>query len=115
MSSAPNSKNRSDTDRYAFVPGSAPYPTIVSAEGCWLIADNGRRILDGAAGAIVGNIGWGRTEVAQAAAEVMPIGYVIPLWPTPSRLGLQDELIQHWLPEGFNHVFFTSGGSESTD
>ena len=22
---------------------------------------------------------------------------------------------QHWLPEGFNHVFFTSGGSESTD
>lgn len=119
MASAPNShsnpKSRSDTDRYAFVPGSAPYPTIVSAEGCWLIADDGRRILDGAAGAIVGNIGWGRTEVAQAAAEVMPIGYVIPLWPTPSRLALQDELIQHWLPEGFNHVFFTSGGSESTD
>ncbi len=104
-----------DIDRYAFVPGAPPYPTIVGGEGCFLIASDGRRILDGAAGAIVGNIGWGRTEVANAAAAVMSTGYVVPLWPTPSRLALLDELVQHWLPDGFNHVFFTSGGSESTD
>ncbi len=104
-----------DIDRYAFVPGAPPYPTIVGGEGCFLIASDGRRILDGAAGAIVGNIGWGRTEVAEAAAAVMSTGYVVPLWPTPSRLALLDELVQHWLPDGFNHVFFTSGGSESTD
>lgn len=104
-----------DIDRYAFVPGAPPYPTIVGGEGCFLIASDGRRILDGAAGAIVGNIGWGRTEVADAAAAVMSTGYVVPLWPTPSRLALLDELVQHWLPDGFNHVFFTSGGSESTD
>ena len=104
-----------DIDRYAFVPGAPPYPTIVGGEGCFLIAADGRRILDGAAGAIVGNIGWGRTEVTDAAAAVMSTGYVVPLWPTPSRLALLDELVQHWLPEGFNHVFFTSGGSESTD
>jgi adenosylmethionine-8-amino-7-oxononanoate aminotransferase len=91
------------------------YPTIVAGDGVFLIADDGRRILDAAAGAIVGNIGWGRTEVAEAAAAVMPMGYVVPLWPTPSRLALRDELVEHWLPEGFNHVFFTSGGSESTD
>lgn len=104
-----------DIDRYAFVPGAPPYPTIVGGDGCFLIASDGRRILDGAAGAIVGNIGWGRTEVTDAAAAVMSTGYVVPLWPTPSRLALLDELVQHWLPEGFNHVFFTSGGSESTD
>jgi len=104
-----------DPGRYAFVPGSPVYPTIVAGDGVFLIADDGRRILDGAGGAIVGNIGWGRTEVAQAAAAVMPMGYVVPLWPTPSRLALRDELVEHWLPEGFNHVFFTSGGSESTD
>jgi len=45
----------------------------------------------------------------------MPMGYVVPLWPTPSRLALIEELVEHWLPDGFNHVFFTSGGSESTD
>lgn len=104
-----------DTARYAFLPGAPAYPTIVAGEGVFLIADDGRRILDAAAGAIVGNIGWGRKEVAQAAAAAMETGYVVPLWPTPSRLALHDELVQHWLPDGFNHVFFTSGGSESTD
>ena len=104
-----------DTDRYAFLPGAPSYPTIVGGEGVYLIAADGRRILDAAAGAIVGNIGWGRTEVAAAAAAVMPMGYVAPLWPTPSRLALREELVEHWLPRGMGHVFFTSGGSESTD
>lgn len=104
-----------DTARYAFLPGAPDYPTIVGGEGVYLLAADGRRILDAAAGAIVGNIGWGRTEVAAAAAAVMPMGYVVPLWPTPSRLALRDELVEHWLPEGMGHVFFTSGGSESTD
>ncbi len=105
----------SDSARYSFVPGSPDWPTIVGAEGCFLITADGQRILDGAAGAIVGNIGWGRQEVADAIAAVQPKGYVVPLWPTPARLALRDELVQHWLPEGFHHVFFTSGGSESTD
>jgi adenosylmethionine-8-amino-7-oxononanoate aminotransferase len=104
-----------DTDRYAFLPGAPSYPTIVAGDGVYLIAADGRRILDAAAGAIVGNIGWGRTEVAAAAAAVMPMGYVVPLWPTPSRLALREELVEHWLPKGMGHVFFTSGGSESTD
>ena len=104
--------------RYSFTPpalGTPAFPTIVDGQGSYLITSEGRRILDGAAVAIVGNIGWGRTEVAEAAARVMPMGYVVPLWATPSRLALIDELTQHWLPEGFDHVFFTSGGSESTD
>ncbi len=104
-----------DTDRYAFLPGAPPSPTIVGGDGVHLITADGRRILDAAAGAIVGNIGWGRTEVAEAAAAAMPMGYVVPLWPTPARLALHDELVDHWLPEGMSHVFFTSGGSESTD
>jgi adenosylmethionine-8-amino-7-oxononanoate aminotransferase len=88
----------------------------VGGSGSWLHTADGGRILDGAAGAIVGNIGWGRAEVADAAREAMAGGgYVVPLWPTPWRLELRDRLVQDWLPEGFDHVFFTSGGSESTD
>ena len=103
-------------DRYAFLPGSTTGPTIVGGSGIWLHTTDGRRILDGAAGAIVGNVGWGRQEVADAAREAMAAaGYVLPLWPTPWRLALRDLLVDHWLPEGFGHVFFTSGGSESTD
>ncbi len=104
-----------DSDRYAFLPGAPASPTIVGGDGVHLVTADGRRILDAAAGAIVGNIGWGRTEVAEAAAAAMSMGYVVPLWPTPSRLALHDELVDHWLPEGMSHVFFTSGGSESTD
>ena len=69
----------SNTDRYAFLPGAAQYPTIVAGDGVFLIADDGRRILDAAGGAIVGNVGWGRTEVAAATAAVMSMGYVGPL------------------------------------
>jgi adenosylmethionine-8-amino-7-oxononanoate aminotransferase len=102
-------------DRYSFVPGSSGSPVIVAAEGCWLHTDDGRRILDGAGGAIVGNVGWGRREVADAAAAAMVNGYAVPLWPTPARLALRDRLVDRWLPDGFSQVFFTSGGSESTD
>lgn len=105
-----------DPSRYAFVPGAPTYPTIVGGSGCFLHTADGGRILDGAAGAIVGNIGWGRAEVADAARDAMASGgYVVPLWPTPARLELRDTLVDRWLPDGFGHVFFTSGGSESTD
>ena len=106
----------SNSNRYAFVPTSVELPTIVGGSGCYLHTADGRRILDGAAGAIVGNIGWGRTEVADAVRAAMASGgYVVPLWPTPWRLDLRDRLVDRWLPAGFDHVYFTSGGSESTD
>ena len=102
--------------RYAFVPTPGGGPTVVGGDGVFLRTADGRRILDGAAGAIVGNIGWGRAEVADAAREAMAAGgYVLPLWPTPHRLALHDVLVDRWLPAGFTRVFFTSGGSESTD
>jgi adenosylmethionine-8-amino-7-oxononanoate aminotransferase len=102
--------------RYAFVPTADAGPMIVGGDGVHLVTADGRRILDGAGGAVVGNIGWGRAEVADAAAAAMSAGgYVLPLWPTPHRLELRDRLVERWLPDGFSQVFFTSGGSESTD
>jgi len=89
---------------------------IVGGEGSWLLTADGGRILDGSGGAIVANIGHGRAEVADAVRDAMASGaYVLPVWPTPNRLRLLDTLRQHWLPDGFDHVFFTSGGSESAD
>ena len=107
-----------DAGRYHFVPGGrgGPAPTVVGGEGCWLFTDDGRRILDAAGGAIVANIGHGRQEVADAVHDALSGGaYVVPIWPTPHRLRLRDLLVQHWLPEGMEHVFFTTGGSESAD
>ena len=104
-----------DVSRYNFVPDRGG-PLIVGGDGCWLHADDGRRILDAAGGAIVVNVGHGRREVADAVqAALAGGGYVMPLWPTPARLELIDRLIADWLPAGFDHMFFTSGGSESAD
>lgn len=104
-----------DPARYSFVPR-GPAPLIVGGSGCFVHTADGRHILDGAAGAIVGNIGWGRAEVGDAAGRAMSnCGYVLPLWPTEHRLALHDRLADRWLPEGFTKLFFTSGGSESTD
>jgi adenosylmethionine-8-amino-7-oxononanoate aminotransferase len=104
-----------DASRYSFIPGPGG-PTIVGGQGAWLHTADGRRILDGAGGAIVANVGYGRREVAAAVHDVMATGaYVHPLWPTPSRLALVDRLRARWLPEHLSHVFFTSGGSESAD
>jgi adenosylmethionine-8-amino-7-oxononanoate aminotransferase len=105
----------SDPNRIHFVPGTHG-PQIVGGEGVWLLTADGRRILDGAGGAIVTNIGHGRTEIAEAVRDALATGgYVIPVWPTPHRERLHDALVERWLPEGMGHVFFTSGGSESAD
>ena len=102
-------------DRYQFT-AQYPGPTIVRTEGCELITSTGQRILDGAAGAVVNNIGHGRQEVVDAVAKAMSqCDYVLPTWTTPSRLELADLLVDKWLPDGFNHVFLAGGGSEAND
>ena len=104
-----------DPNRIHFVPGTRG-PNIVGGDGCWLLTDDGRRILDAAGGAIVANIGHGRAVVADAVRDALAGGaYVVPIWPTPHRARLHDLLVERWLPEGMGHVFFTSGGSESAD
>lgn len=104
-----------DANRYQFV-SRRHGPTIVGGDGVWLHSADGRRILDAAGGAIVSNIGHGRREVADAVRDALDgSAYVVPIWPTPERLRLHDQLVERWLPDGMSHAFFTSGGSESAD
>jgi adenosylmethionine-8-amino-7-oxononanoate aminotransferase len=104
----------SDT-RYRFT-AQATGPNIVRASGSMLYTDTGAEIIDGASGALVTNIGHGRREIADAVhAAMMAVDYVIPVWTTPNRLALIDDLVDHWLPDGFTHAFFAAGGSEAND
>jgi adenosylmethionine-8-amino-7-oxononanoate aminotransferase len=101
--------------RYRFT-AQATGPNIVRASGSILYTDTGAEIIDGASGALVTNIGHGRREIADAVhAAMMSVDYVIPVWTTPNRLALIDELADHWLPDGFTHAFFAAGGSEAND
>ena len=108
--------SRDAQDRYSFTAQAPEPPTIVRSDGVRLFTDDGRSIIDAAGGAVVSNIGHGRTEVADAVAAAMyELGYVPPIWPTPNRLALTDRLVDDWLPSGFDHVFFAGGGSEAND
>ena len=103
-------------DRFSFTAQQGNWPTFVRGEGAELITSDGSRLLDAAGGAVVNNIGHGRTKVADAVAAAMRnFGYVLPIWPTANRLELADLLVEKWLPEGFEHVAFAGSGSEAND
>jgi adenosylmethionine-8-amino-7-oxononanoate aminotransferase len=107
----------SRTRRYPFVSRGEPTPVAIArTEGPWLITPDGRRIYDAAGGAIVANVGHGRTEVADAVREALASEtYVVPPFATPSRLRLTERLQERWLPPGVTRVVFASGGSEAMD
>lgn len=101
--------------RSAFVPHSVPFQ-VARAKGAYLYTPDGRPILDAAGGAIVGNIGYGNEEVAEAVAEALrECTYVVPTFTTPYRAELIDRLVANWLPKGLTRACFVSGGSESVD
>jgi adenosylmethionine-8-amino-7-oxononanoate aminotransferase len=107
----------SRTRRYPFVSRGEPTPVAVArTEGPWLVTPDGRRIYDAAGGAIVANVGHGRTEVADAVREALAAEtYVVPPFATPSRLRLTERLQERWLPPGVTRAVFASGGSEAMD
>lgn len=101
---------------FPLVPTSSAPLVIERAEGSWLITDSGHQILDAGGGAIVTNVGHGRASVVEAAQQALSaIGYVVPLWATENRVALVEELVEHWLPQGFTQAGFFCGGSESVD
>src|SRR2546423_4679937 len=102
--------------RLPFVPPAAPPLHIDRAEGCYLYTPDGRKVLDAAGGAIVVNIGHGRREVAEVAAQWLErLTYAVPTFATDARVALYERLVTSWLPEGLTRVMFTSGGSEAVD
>ncbi len=89
---------------------------IVSADGAYLVTGDGRRILDASAGAVVGNIGWGRQEVADVAAtSLVNLTYALPPFATPERLELAERLTRDWLPGEMPGICFFGSGSEANE
>jgi len=89
---------------------------IVAAHGAYLETRDGARILDASAGAAVGIIGWGRQEVADAAAESLArLTYALPPFATPERVRLAERLTAHWLPGDMPGISFFGSGSEANE
>jgi len=90
---------------------------ITRAEGVYLWDSDGRRLLDGMAGLWCVNIGYGRRELADVAAEQMrELPYYNSFFKTanPPAIALA-ELLAEVTPPHMNHVIYTGSGSESND
>jgi adenosylmethionine-8-amino-7-oxononanoate aminotransferase len=58
----------------------AEVPVIVRGEGAWVYDQHGKKYLDGLAGLFVSQVGHGRTELADAAAEQARKLAYFPVW-----------------------------------
>lgn len=90
---------------------------ITRAKGVYLWDSEGNKILDGMAGLWCVAIGYGRDELAEAAARQMrELPYYNLFFQTAHPPALQlAKAISDVAPEGMNHVFFTGSGSEGND
>lgn len=90
---------------------------ITHAEGCYITDGDGNRILDGMAGLWCVNVGYGREELVQVAAEQMrelPYYNTFFKTATPPTVLLAQKIASltgNRLP----HVFFNASGSEAND
>ena len=90
---------------------------ITHAKGVYLWDSEGNKILDGMAGLWCVAIGYGRDELADAAAKQMrELPYYNLFFQTAHPPALElAKAIADVAPEGMNHVFFTGSGSEGND
>ncbi len=90
---------------------------ITSAKGVWLKDSDGEEIIDGMAGLWCVNIGYGRDELAEAAARQMrELPYYNTFFKTTTVPALMlARKLAELAPDNINHVFFASGGSDAND
>ena len=95
------------------------YPIAVRGEGCWIIDEQGRRLLDASGQAAVVNMGHGVQEIGRAMAEQsaqIAFAHTSQFHSAPAEK-LAARLLALAPPNFRNggRVYFTSGGSEATE
>jgi putrescine aminotransferase len=90
---------------------------IVRGDGIYLWDSDGHRILDGMSGLWCVNAGYGRTSIVEAAARQMQtLPFYNSFFNTTNVPALQlAARLAELAPPSFQHVFFTSSGSEAND
>jgi adenosylmethionine-8-amino-7-oxononanoate aminotransferase len=97
--------------------GAAPtVPILVSGDGCYVTDSNGKRYLDALSALFCVNAGYGREEMAEAAARQMRLLPFATNWATahPPAIELAAALAQRF-PGDLDHLFFVNSGSEAVE
>lgn len=88
-----------------------------SAKGCWLKDIDGNSYFDALSGVWVVNAGHGEKRIADAMGkQALEMAYVLSEEGFSNIRGIElSEKLLEILPEDFERVYFTSGGSESVE
>jgi adenosylmethionine-8-amino-7-oxononanoate aminotransferase len=94
----------------------AEVPIIERGDGCYVYDSHGKRYLDGLSALYCVNVGHGRAELGDAAAEqARTLGfYTNWSYAHPRSIELAARIAQ-LAPGDLNRVFFVSGGSEAVE
>lgn len=96
--------------------GRASQPVLTHAEGIYVYAEDGRRLIDGPAGMWCAQVGYGRREIVDAIAhQAMTLPYASPWYMATSPAARLAEKIASLTPGDLNRIFFTTGGSTAVD
>jgi len=89
---------------------------ITGGDGIYVTDSDGNRLIDGPAGMWCVNVGHGRGEIADAIAEqALRLSYYSPWSVTNAPAVELAAKLTSIAPDGFGHVFFTTGGSTAVD
>ncbi|MCH2508232.1 MAG: aminotransferase class III-fold pyridoxal phosphate-dependent enzyme [Dehalococcoidia bacterium] len=88
---------------------------FVDGKGCQVTDALGNTYIDAMSGLWLKNVGYGRTEIADAAYEQMLKLTYMPLGSTNEPAVRLAEKIASITPGDLSRCFFTSGGSESVE
>lgn len=91
-------------------------PKAIGGEGVWLIAEDGRRILDASGGAAVSCLGHQHPRVLEAMTrQASKLAYAhTSFFSSEPAEALADNLVGHE-PGGLGYAYFVSGGSEAVE
>lgn len=94
----------------------SPSSTMVvkEAKGAWITDIDGNRYLDGMSGLWCVNVGYGRTELAEAAYEQLKELAYFPLTQSHVPAIKLAEKLNEWLGEEYV-IFFSNSGSEANE
>ncbi|MFM8310359.1 MAG: aminotransferase class III-fold pyridoxal phosphate-dependent enzyme, partial [Ilumatobacteraceae bacterium] len=91
-------------------------PIIVRGEGCHVYDRHGTRYLDGLSGLFTVQVGHGRTELAEAAAQqASTLGY-FPVWSFAHEPAIRlAARLAAMAPGDLNRVFLTPTGGDAVE
>jgi len=100
-----------------FARGEAPQRIITGGEGCHITDRDGNRLLDGFAGLYCVNVGYGRTEIAQAIADqAHQLAYYHAYAGHGSEAAITlAQMVMDRAPQGMARVYFGLSGSDANE